>query len=172
MTNKCSLHEVIQVVFNTTELNHAVSAMLHIEQLTLVHPWRCPSCEIHFHHASPHLSDYWNNICFSQDRYTYTAWKLKHLQRAWCKFRIPNQRLHWSWNSTYDRSLPLCLSNSRFPRESKPSLRPMPRPLPPPRPPLPPPRPLIGLSPMGLKRGTESFVKSPSKHESLCLSEA
>lgn len=52
---------------------------------------------------------------------------------------------------TYDLSLPLCRSNSRFPLESKPSLRPMPRPLPP-RPPLPPPRPLIGLSPMGLKR--------------------
>lgn len=48
-------------------------------------------------------------------------------------------------------SLPLCRSNSRFPRESKPSLRPMPRPLPP-RPPLPPPRPLIGLSLTGLKK--------------------
>lgn len=53
-------------------------------------------------------------------------------------------------NSTYDRSLPLCLSNSRLPLESKPSLRPIPRPRPP-RPPLPPPRPLIGLSPTGLK---------------------
>lgn len=54
-------------------------------------------------------------------------------------------------NITYDLSLPLCRSNSRFPRESKPSLRPMPRPLPP-RPPLPPPRPLIGLSLTGLKK--------------------
>lgn len=52
--------------------------------------------------------------------------------------------------STYDRSLPLCLSNSRFPLESKPSLRPIPRPLPP-RAPLPPPRPLTGLSPTGLQ---------------------
>ena len=50
---------------------------------------------------------------------------------------------------THDLSLPLCLSKSRFPRESKPSPRPMPRPLPP-RPPRPPPRPLGGLSPEGL----------------------
>lgn len=50
---------------------------------------------------------------------------------------------------THDLSLALCLSKSRFPRESKPSPRPMPRPLPP-RPPRPPPRPLGGLSLEGL----------------------
>lgn len=67
---------------------------------------------------------------------------------------------------TYDLSLPLCRSNSRFPLESKPSLRPMPRPLPP-RPPLPPPRPLIGLSPMGLKRRR---VNLSNPHQSTDLS--
>lgn len=57
-----------------------------------------------------------------------------------CRFTAP----------THDLSLPLCLSKSRLPRESKPSPRPMPRPLPP-RPPRPPPRPLGGLSPEGLR---------------------
>lgn len=43
-----------------------------MQQLTLIHPWQCPSCEIHFHRASLHLSDYWNNICFSHNDYKYT----------------------------------------------------------------------------------------------------
>lgn len=52
---------------------------------------------------------------------------------------------------TYDRSLPLCLSNSRLPRESKPSVLPTPLPRPP-RPPLAPPRPRNGLSLTDLRR--------------------
>lgn len=51
---------------------------------------------------------------------------------------------------THDLSLPLCLSNSRLPRESNPSPRPIPRPRPRPRPS--PPRPRMGLSRMGLPR--------------------
>lgn len=63
---------------------------------------------------------------------------------------------------THDLSLPLCLSKSRFPRESKPSPRPMPRPLPP-RPPRPPPRPLGGLSPEGLLDRNKCNLKHVKK---------
>lgn len=112
--------------------------------LTWVHPWRFPSCEIRCLHASPHLSDYWNNICFSHDHPTNTkhasSWSLKGTEEP-----------EPGWKSTYDRSLPLCLSNSLFPLESKPSLRPMPRPRPPRPPRPPPPRPRIGRSPTGLR---------------------
>lgn len=58
---------------------------------------------------------------------------------------------------THDLSLPLCLSKSRFPRESKPSPRGIPRPLPP-RPPRPPPRPLGGRSPKGLVGNKHSQI--------------
>lgn len=66
--------------------------------------------------------------------------------------------------STHDLSLPLCLSKSRLPRESKPSPRPMPRPLPP-RPPRPPPRPRGGLSPEGLRGGHRrcSYITTTTK---------
>lgn len=40
------------------------------KRLTSVHPSRCPSCEIHFPRASPHLSYYWNKTRFSHDRNT------------------------------------------------------------------------------------------------------
>lgn len=58
---------------------------------------------------------------------------------------------------THERSLPLCLSNSRLPRESNPSLRPMPLPRPP-RAPLPPPRPRNGRSPTDLTK--EAILQS------------
>lgn len=66
---------------------------------------------------------------------------------------------------TYDLSLPLCLSNSRFPRASKPSVLPMPLPRPPRGAPLPPPppRPLNGRSPADLMVHTQT-IKYSSQH--------
>lgn len=77
-----------------------------------------------------------------------------------CSFLFIHSLVCWglSRGLTHDLSLPLCLSKSRFPRESKPSPLPMPRPLPP-RPPRPPPRPLGGLSPEGLTdRNTHQII--------------
>lgn len=101
--------------------------------LTSTHPLPCPSYEIRYLHVSLHLSGCWN--------------KNLHLALI-CHSRAPLHHYEWI-RITHDRSLPLCLSNSRLPRESKPSLPtpPLPRP---PRPPLGPPRPRNGLSPTAL----------------------
>lgn len=97
-------------------------------------PSHCPSYAGHSHRASPLLS---------------VDWDMKNIPVRLMQ-QYPFKHLLLLASHTYDLSLPLCLSKSRLPRESKPSPRPMPRPRPP-LAPRPPPRPRDGLSPTGLR---------------------
>lgn len=131
--NKKEMH--LNLTQDTEYIWEPNSIMLDVSDipLTSTHPLPCPSYEIRYLHVSLLLSGCWN--------------KNLHLALI-CHSRAPLRHYEWI-RITHDRSLPLCLSNSRLPRESKPSLPtpPLPRP---PRPPLGPPRPRNGLSPTAL----------------------